>query len=64
VLIAEMRMMEYTLTPSRLIQYSAPPGEHDDTVISLALAYYGAQRQGLEVLDPDIASAISSYRGY
>lgn len=63
-LLAELRMMEYTLTPSRMIQYSAPPGEHDDTVISLALAYYGAQRQGLDTLDNEIVGAISGFTGY
>lgn len=43
VLIGELQSMEYTLSPSRLVQYSAPPGAHDDTVISLALAYHGAK---------------------
>jgi hypothetical protein len=42
VLIGELRTMEYTLTPSRLVQYAAPQGSHDDTVISLALAYHAA----------------------
>lgn len=42
VLINELRQMEYTMTPSRLISYNAPQGAHDDTVISLALAYYAA----------------------
>lgn len=39
VLLAEMRMFEYVLTKTGLLSYSAPPGAHDDTVISLALAY-------------------------
>jgi len=64
VMIAELRMMEYTLTPSRMIQYSAPPGEHDDTVIALALCFYAAQRQGLETMDQDLVQAISGYVGY
>lgn len=42
ILIQELRQMEYTMTPSRLVQYSAPQGAHDDTVMSLALAYYAA----------------------
>lgn len=42
VLIGELRTMEYTLTPSRLVQYAAPSGAHDDAVISLALAYHAA----------------------
>lgn len=43
VLIGELQSMEYTLTPSRLIQYAAPSGGHDDCVISLGLAYHGAK---------------------
>lgn len=44
VLIQELRQMEYTMTPSRLIAYGAPQGAHDDTVMSLALAYYAAAK--------------------
>lgn len=44
ILISEMRQMLYVLTPSRLISYSAPDGAHDDTVMSLALAYLAASR--------------------
>ena len=44
VLLGELRQMQYTLTPSRLISYSAPDGAHDDTVMSLALAYHAATR--------------------
>lgn len=44
VLIAELRQMQYTLTPSRLISYAAPDGAHDDTVMSLGLAYLAASR--------------------
>jgi hypothetical protein len=44
VLLAELRQMQYTLTPSRLISYAAPSGAHDDTVMSLALAYLAASR--------------------
>lgn len=51
VLIAELRQMQYTLSPSRLVQYSAPDGSHDDTVISLALAYYAAQRPHVPLSD-------------
>jgi hypothetical protein len=44
VLLNELRQYEYTLTPSRQITYNAPKGQHDDTVISLALANYGASQ--------------------
>lgn len=39
-LLGELRSFAYTLTASRNITYSAPPGQHDDTVVSLALACY------------------------
>lgn len=44
VLQNELRQFEYHMTPSRNVVYEAPKGAHDDTVISLALAYYGAQQ--------------------
>jgi hypothetical protein len=44
VLITELRQMQYKMSPSRLIQYSAPDSAHDDTVMSLALAYLAASR--------------------
>jgi hypothetical protein len=28
-----------------MLRYGAPPGQHDDTVIALGLAYLGAQRE-------------------
>ncbi len=42
VLLNELRQFEYQMTPGRQVTYSAPQGAHDDTVISLALAYWGA----------------------
>lgn len=50
VLISELRQMQYTLTPSRLISYSAPDGTHDDTVMSLALAYQAASHLGASAI--------------
>lgn len=44
VLLAELQAFEASRTPSGLMRYSAPAGEHDDTVIALALALFGAQR--------------------
>jgi len=38
VLINELEIFEYEITPSGGIRYSAPPGYHDDGVIALALA--------------------------
>lgn len=40
VLIQELEDFSYELTPSGAVRYTAPEGEHDDCVISLALAYY------------------------
>ena len=47
-LLNELKAFSYQITPSRNIIYSAPEGMHDDTVMALALACYGA-RQGLSV---------------
>lgn len=41
-LLAELQSYEMERTPSGLLRYSAPVGMHDDTVIALALAWYGA----------------------
>jgi hypothetical protein len=39
----ELKMFEYTYSPSGLISYNAPTGQHDDCVISLALANWARQ---------------------
>ena len=38
----ELRAFQYELTPSRNVKMAAPEGMHDDIVISLALAVWGA----------------------
>lgn len=43
VLRQELSQYQYTITPSGGFSYSAPDGEHDDTVIALALATWAAQ---------------------
>lgn len=43
VLIGELQAYEATRLPGGLLRYSAPEGLHDDCVISLALAWHGAQ---------------------
>lgn len=40
VLIHELEMFQYELTRSGHIRYEAPQGAHDDTVLSLALAWW------------------------
>jgi hypothetical protein len=42
VLINELQAFTYTLMPSGYIKYEAPPGSHDDCVMALALATWGA----------------------
>lgn len=41
VLIGELQAYEAERLPSGMLRYSAPDGMHDDTVMSLALAWYG-----------------------
>jgi phage terminase large subunit-like protein len=47
VLVGELLSFESKRSASGSFQYSAPEGMHDDTVMSLALAYYGACGGGL-----------------
>jgi hypothetical protein len=64
VVVNELRQFEYRITPSRNVVYGAPDGAHDDCVISLALAYYAMQMQGIDRLNEETASAINEYVGY
>lgn len=41
VLIEELEAYTYEVLPSGQIRYSAPDGQHDDTVVALALALWG-----------------------
>jgi hypothetical protein len=48
MLIKELRNFEYEINSNGNIKYSAPPGQHDDCVISLALAAHGTNiRMGI-----------------
>jgi terminase large subunit-like protein len=42
ILVNELKVYQYSFTDSGIIKYEAPSGKHDDCVISLALAYMGA----------------------
>ncbi|MBN1200624.1 MAG: hypothetical protein JXJ20_02090 [Anaerolineae bacterium] len=42
VLMGELQAYALERLPSGCFRYSAPPGDHDDTVIALALAWHGA----------------------
>ena len=46
ILIEELKAFSYEYTASKNVIYSAPEGKHDDCVISLALAIYGAKLGG------------------
>lgn len=50
-LIAELQAYEQERLPSGLWRYGAPPGMHDDCVMALALAWYGAGRGSVESTD-------------
>jgi hypothetical protein len=43
VQMAELQAFTATKTPSGLLRYAAPEGQHDDTVIALGLAHLGAR---------------------
>ena len=50
---AELEMYEYTIGRSGTVSYNAPAGQHDDTVIALALAWWNLGHRatlGYEVL--------------
>jgi hypothetical protein len=46
VLLNEMESFDMTQLPSGNVRYSAPEGQHDDCVMALGLALYGAMRYG------------------
>ncbi len=47
VLTAELMSYQAKKLPSGLLQYGAPDGQHDDTVIALALSVWGASHAGV-----------------
>lgn len=49
-LLNELAAYRLERLPSGAYRYSAPPGQHDDLVIALALSYYASQRTGLPIL--------------
>jgi hypothetical protein len=61
VLIGELQAFEAKRLPSGFTRYSAPDGQHDDMVMSLAFAWAGltAPRQEVEVMNPAGAYRIS-----
>jgi phage terminase large subunit-like protein len=49
VLIAELQAYTVERLPSGRFRYTAPPGQHDDTVIAVALAWHGVAQSGTSV---------------
>jgi hypothetical protein len=61
-LITELENYSYEVLPSGQIRYSAPEGQHDDTVIALALALWG--QRGAMVRRPNMNSSyLRPHRG-
>jgi phage FluMu gp28-like protein len=50
VLLAELHAFEMERLPSGLVRYAAPPGQHDDCCIALALAHQATLESGPLVL--------------
>lgn len=44
ILVGELQAYEMDRLPSGMVRYSAPEGMHDDTVMSLALAWQACAR--------------------
>jgi len=62
VLVGELMAYERTVTATGRSQYSAPDGLHDDTVMALALAWYGITNSG-RILVTDAPRDFANYRG-
>lgn len=64
VLIGELQAYTMERLPSGRWRYSAPSGMHDDTVIALALAWWGVQEGHRGTLYQDVApDAFTDWRG-
>lgn len=46
VLLSELQSYQMDRTPTGMLRYGAPDGMHDDTVMALAIAWYGATTTG------------------
>jgi len=61
-LISELRIYRRNLTTSGAVTFAAPSGEHDDTVIALALANWGVRRLHLANAPAEVAEVASEPR--
>jgi hypothetical protein len=70
VLIGELQAFEAKALPSGLMRYAAPEGLHDDTVMSLAIAWAGLgacraqQARRVMYIDPHTGLLTPEYRPY
>jgi hypothetical protein len=61
--IGELLAYQVEELPSGVLRYGAPPGQHDDCVMGLALADHGANMPRVEE-DRDLAKVMQQYRGF
>ena len=61
-LIYELKIYRRSLTTSGSVTFAAPSGEHDDTVIALALANWGVRRLHLANAPAEVAEVASEPR--
>lgn len=57
ILISELMAYESERLPSGIVRYSAPDGQHDDTVIAVALAWHAASR-------PKVKQSVNPFYGH
>jgi hypothetical protein len=65
ILIGELQAYEAERLPSGMLRYNAPPGQHDDTVMALALAWQAASvpPPASVAIDTDHRSVYAPSRG-
>lgn len=63
VLLDELEAYSYEVLPSGQIRYSAPDGQHDDTVIALALALWGQRGSLYQYAQPARATSYAGRGG-
>ncbi len=64
VVVNELKIFMYTMTPSRNIVYSAPEGAHDDCVYSLALVWWAVKEGLISTISEETEQALVELMGY
>lgn len=62
VLVGELQAYEMERLPSGMLRYNAPAGMHDDTVMSLALAWHGVANPTRAITDT-LSEHLTDYTG-